>query len=390
MGARLSAKGLDALHEVASRHVGDGAIPGLVALVAHGDEVHVETLGVATIGGREMTRDTLFRIASTTKPLTATAALALVSEGLLDLDEPVARLLPELATTRVLRRMDGPLSETVPAARPITVRDLMTFTFGFGFVAEMFMTPEKWPIVAATEKLSLSTLGPPNPESPPDPDTWMARFASLPLLSQPGYRWMYNTGASVLGVLVSRAAGTSLGEAMRTRLFEPLGMSDTAFVADPDRLGTEYRSGEDGLAVVDPPDGQWSKEPAFCDGAAGLVSSADDLLAVARMLMRGGSPVLPAELVEEMTRDQLTESQRRGAEPFLQERSWGLCQAVSVSGPWAGSYGWDGGLGTSWLVDPVREMVVIVLTQRMWDTAELPPVHSEIQDAAYAALAPAG
>ena len=152
-------------------------------------------------------RDSIFRIASTTKPITAAATLALAAEGLLDLDEPVDRLLPELACRRVLRRADGPLDDTVPAARAITVRDLLTFTFGFGMMGEMFASPQPWPVVAATGELRLATIGPPDPPVPPDPDTWIAALASLPLLAQPGERWMYNTGAQVLGVLAARAAG---------------------------------------------------------------------------------------------------------------------------------------------------------------------------------------
>jgi CubicO group peptidase (beta-lactamase class C family) len=140
------------------------------------------------------------------------------------------------------------------------------------------------------------------------------------------------------------------------------------------------------LTVWDPPDGSWSRPPAFEDGAAGLVSTVDDLLAFARMFLRGGAPVLSRESVTEMTRDQLTPAQRAGQEAFLSERSWALCQSVVVSGDRAGAYGWYGGLGSSFLVDPVRDLVVIVLTQRLWEAAQPPAVHIELQAAAYAAL----
>jgi CubicO group peptidase (beta-lactamase class C family) len=384
----LSSQGLERFAEVAASHVGPDKIPGLVALVWREEQVHVEALGSLSLGGPPVRRDSLFRIASTSKPVTGAAVMAMVDDGVFGLDDDVDKWLPELAGRRVLRRMDGPLDETVPAERPITIRDLLTFTFGFGMVVEMFMAAAPWPVVKAATDLHLCTLGPPSPDEQPDPDTWMAGLGSLPLLAQPGKRWMYNTGASVLGVLAARADGKPLGDVLRSRIFERLGMVDTAFfVTDQSRLATAYAPGPDGLVLWDAPEGQWSHPPAFGDGAAGLVSTADDLLAFARMFLAGGASVLSKEAVGEMTRDQLTASQRAGTgEAFLHGRSWSLCQSVLIEGPRAGAFGWDGGLGTSWLVDPARELVVIVLTQRLWETSEPPPVHGELQDAAYAAL----
>jgi CubicO group peptidase (beta-lactamase class C family) len=379
--------GLEALHAVAKRHVGDELVPGLVALVACGEQVHVESLGHLEIGGRPVARDSLFRIASTTKPVTAVGTLALVEEGLLALDEPVQRLLPELADRRVLFSLDGPLSDTVPARRPITVRDLLTFTFGFGMVAEMFTAPSPWPVAAATQKLNLGTLGGPSPSAQPDPDTWIAGLGSLPLMAQPGERWFYNTGASVLGVLCARAAGQPFDEVLSSRIFEPLDMRDTAFWAqDTARLATAYRPTPDGLVVHDPPQGAWSRPPAFPDGAAGLVSTVDDLLALGRMLLADGSPVLSEESARAMRTDQLTPEQkaRGGLGPrFFEKLTWSFGQAVHTDG----SFGWDGGLGTTWRVDPGRDLIVIVLTQRHWERADPPQVHRDIQAVAYAALA---
>src|SRR5881392_2517662 len=159
----LTAAGLEGLHAAAEGHVGDEKVPGLVALVARGGQVHVEALGRLAVGGPPVARDSIFRIASTTKPITAAVTLAVASEGLIGLDEPVDRLLPELAGRRVLRSMDGPLDDTVPAARAITVRELLTFTFGFGMVGEMFASAQPWPVVAATGELRLATIGPPDP-----------------------------------------------------------------------------------------------------------------------------------------------------------------------------------------------------------------------------------
>src|ERR1035438_1894460 len=302
----LTADGLARFSAVAAAQVADDPaqvtddkVPGLVALVARGNQVQVEALGSLSIGGPPVHRDSIFRITSMTKPVTAAATLALAGEGLLRLDEPVDRLLPELASRQVLRRTDGPLDDTVPAHRAITVRDLLTFTFGFGMELEMFTAPHPWPVVAAAEALYLNTIGPPNPAEQPDPGTWIAALGSLPLLAQPGERWLYNTGASVLGVLLARAAGQPFAEVLRTRIFEPLGMRDTGFWASqPGRMATLYRgSGKAGFAVLDERGRDWSKPPAFCDGAVGLVSTAGDLLAFSRMLLRGGSPVLPAEAV---------------------------------------------------------------------------------------------
>jgi CubicO group peptidase (beta-lactamase class C family) len=251
---------------------------------------------------------------------------------------------------------------------------------------EMFMADQQWPVVTAAMQAGLSTIGPPQPDAFVDPDTWIARFGELPLLAEPGERWLYNTGAHVLSVLCARAAGVPYDEVLRTRIFEPLGMNDTAFhTEDVERLATAYQPTGDGLAVWDPPDGQWSRPPVFPDGAAGLISTADDLLAFARMLLRDGDPVLTPDQVREMSRDHLTPDQRASGEPILGGRGWGLGTSVVRDGPWSGAIGWDGGLGTSFLVHPQRDLAVIVLTQRMFDTAQASAVHTDLQQAALAA-----
>jgi CubicO group peptidase (beta-lactamase class C family) len=273
--------------------------------------------------------------------------------------------------------MDGPLEDTVPAEGPVTVRGLLTFTFGFGMALEMFTAPEPWPVVAAAGKAGLATIGPPQPDDFVDPETWITRFGELPLLAQPGQRWLYNTGAHVLSVLCARAAGTSYDEVLRTRIFAPLGIRDTGFHTESaGRLATAYARTADGLVVWDPPDGQWSRPPAFYDGAAGLVSTADDLLAFARMLLRGGDPVLTAGTVAEMTRDQLTPEQRAKVWPgfsFLDDRGWGYGVSVTEWG-----YTWEGGTGTAWSNIPDRNATVIVLTQRSPDETGFPAVCDEV------------
>jgi CubicO group peptidase (beta-lactamase class C family) len=371
---------------IVARAVEDGQAPGIVAGVSRGDDVHVAVAGSMALDGAPMRRDSLFRIASITKPMTAAALLALVQEGLVDLEEPVDRLLPELAERRVLRRPDAPLNDTEPAARPILVRELLTFTWGFGMQGAMFLADPPWPILTATQERELNTLGPPHPGSTPDPDTWMARFAELPLITQPGERWLYQSGSQVLGVLAARAAGTSFEEVLHTRLLAPLGMADTAFHAvDVDRLVTAYQWDGGQLEVLDPPGGEWARPPLFADGGAGLVSSVDDELAFGRMLLRGGSgpsgPVLTADTVTEMTRDHLTPQQRGRVWPgfdLLDGRGWGLGVSVLPDG----RYSWDGGLGTSWSNVPADDLTVVVLTQRAWDETGPPAVCDAVLTAA--------
>ncbi len=370
------------IDEVVERAVQQGQAPGVVAAVARGQAVHVATAGVMAVGGQPMRRDTLFRITSNTKPMTAAAVLSLVDDGLLDLNGPVDELAPELAGRRVLSRPDGTLGRTVPAERPVTVRDLLTFTWGFGMQGAMFMAAEPWPIAAAAAERRLATFGPPEPGSTPDPDTWMARLGELPLLAQPGERWLYQSGAQVLGVLAARAAGAPFGDVLRERVFGPLGMKDTGFwAADTARLATAYQLRDGAFTVTDPPDGQWSRPPLFPDGGAGLVSSADDVVAFGRMLLRGGGPVLKPATVAEMTRDQLTPAQRANVWPgfsFLGDRGWGY--GVSVLDD--GRYTWEGGFGTVWSNLPAQDLTVVVLTQRAADETGMPAVCDEVLAAA--------
>jgi CubicO group peptidase (beta-lactamase class C family) len=368
------------LEEIVETAVARGDAPGVVAAVGRGDETYVAAAGVMAVGGPPMRPTTLFRIASITKPVTAAVVLSLAEDGLLGLDEPVDRLLPELADRRVLRRPDGPLTDTIEAERAVTTRDLLAFTWGFGMQGAMFMAPEPWPIVRAVAERELSSFGPPDPDTTPEPDTFMARLGELPLLAQPGERWLYSAGSQVLGVLAARAAGAPFEEVMRERVLAPLGMRDTAFYAsDTSRLATAYERRDGQLAVTDQPEGQWSRPPRFPDGAAGLVSTAEDLLRFGRMLLRGGGEVLKPGTVAEMTRDQLTPAQRARVWPgfsFLGDRGWGY--GVSVT-DWG--YTWEGGSGTAWANVPDRDMTVVVLTQRAVDETGLPAVCDEVRTA---------
>src|SRR5438093_269720 len=236
----LSAARLARMHDVMAGYVERGEVPGIVTAVSRRGDAHVDAIGTKAVGGgAPVARDTIFRIASMTKPIIAVATLILVEECVLRLDEPVDRLLPELAGRRVLRALDAALDDTAPAQRPITVRDLLTFRMGFGIV---MAPPGTYPIQKAMSELLLGQ-GPPSPSTPPAPDEWIRRLGTLPLMHQPGERWMYNTGSDVLGVLIARASGEALETFLRERLFEPLGMKDTGFSVPAtklDRLATSY------------------------------------------------------------------------------------------------------------------------------------------------------
>jgi CubicO group peptidase (beta-lactamase class C family) len=374
------------IDEIVRAAVEDGQAPGVVAAVGRGrtGTGHVAVAGVMTVGGPPMRADTLFRISSITKPLTAAVVLALIDDGALALNEPVEGLLPELAERAVLRHPDAPLNDVLPAHRPVTVRDLLTFTWGFGMQGAMFMAAEPWPVVAAVTKRELGSFGPPQPAVTPDPDTWMARLGELPLLAQPGERWLYQAGSQVLGVLAARAADAPFEEVMRRRLLDPLGLRDTGFhAADTARLATAYERRDGRLVVTDPPDGQWSRPPAFPDGGGGLVSTAADVLAFGRMLLRGGATVLRPATVAEMTRDQLTTEQRGRVWPgfsFLDDRGWGYGLSVLDDGRCT----WEGGLGTAWSVVPAQDLTVVVLTQRAADETGMPAVCDDVLAAARA------
>jgi len=371
-----SQAGLDRLHEAMAARVAKGELPGMVTLVARDEDVYVDPIGVKAFGGNEpMRRDTIFRITSMTKPILALATMMLVEEGALALDEPVDRLLPELAERRVLKRIDGPLDETVPVRRPITIDDLLTFRMGHGLIVEPTFDPP-YPIVNAARELQL-VMGPPEPRTPHDPDEWIKRFGTLPLMYQPGERWQYNTGSLVLGVLVERASRQPLAEFFRTRIFEPLGMKDTGFKVTaeqsrrlPSHYQTNFQTGKLEEQTVSAPS-VWTAPPAFPSGAAGLVSTIDDYLAFARLLLNEGvhekRRLLSQRSVRLMTTNHLTPEQMATGGPILGGQGWGYGMAVITApdevSPEPGRYGWNGGYGTFWFNDPTGRLVAIAMTQ---------------------------
>jgi len=374
------------LHAALAPYVERGENPGFVAAIVRDGRESLEVLGVKSAGGAErLEPDSIFRVSSLTKPVTATAAMLLVEEGRLHLDEPIDRLLPELAGRRVLRHVEGPIDDVVPAVRAVTVRDLLTFRLGFG----MLMTPPgAYPIQRALDALALGE-GIPRPAEPPELDTWIHRFATLPLMHQPGERWLYNTSANVLGALVERAAERPFDAFLRERLFTPLGMSDTDFSVPASKLGRFTPSylvdpQTQKLSLYDRVDGQWSKPPAFPGGAAGLVSTVPDFLRFGALLLGGGAVngrrLLSEESVRTLTTDALTpENKAFGAlvPGFFESYGWGFGMAVVTAktdelGRSGGSYGWDGGLGSTWYNDPVTKTTGVLFTQRSWSNPAPP------------------
>ncbi|HEY1642056.1 MAG TPA: serine hydrolase domain-containing protein [Streptosporangiaceae bacterium] len=397
-GSGLSAARLQRMHDVLAGHVERGELTGLVTLIARHGEVQANGIGTLTPDGAVPGPDTIFRIASMSKPVAAAAAMILIEECRLRLDDPVDELLPELAGRQVLRRLDGPLDETVPAEQPIRVRDLLTFTSGLGMV---FAEPGRLPLADALSDPQLGQ-GVPAPDQVAAPDEWMARLGKLPLAHQPGTSWLYNTSADILSVLIARAAGQPLEAFLAERVFGPLGMTDTGFsvpAANIGRLATSWTNDADTGAVVvydEAAGGQWSRPPAFPSLAGGLVSTAHDYYRFADMLRAGGrhgnDRLLSRMSVDLMTSDRLTDTQKAAGglgSDFFDNQGWGYCMSVVTrrTGPQsAGAYGWDGGLGTCWRNDPAEDATMILLTQQMWSSPAGPSLVSDFWTLCYQAL----
>ncbi len=398
-GSGFTKSRLERMRQVLSGYVERRELLGMVYLVSHGDEAQVETLGTMAVDGdKPMQRDTIFRIASITKPIVAVAAMTLVEECKLRLDEPIDQWLPELTNRRVLKSLGAEIDDTVPAKRAITLRDLLTYTMGFGSV---MAAPDTYPIQKYIHDYKIGGDGPPHPAQALSTDEWIRNLGKLPLIAQPSERWMYNVSGDVLGVLVGRVTGKSLGAFLRERIFDPLGMKDTAFFVPPekqDRLPVQYakNSQTNTLDVYDDvTNSEWGKPPPFESGAGGLVSTVDDYFAFARMMLNkgrlGSEQILSRATVELMTSDQLTPEQRIGADLFFGGySSWGFGMAVETRRDdlyhIPGRYGWEGGLGTSMRVDPANGMIGILFTQLMMDSPEAPKLYNDFWTLAYSAM----
>ena len=394
MSDALSPAGLRQLHDLMAAHLTSGRMPGLIALVARGDDVHVDAIGHGAFDDdRPLARNAIFRIASLSKPIVAAAAMTLIEDGTLRLDQSVDDLLPELADRRVLRSIGSELDDTVPAVRSITVEDLLSYRMGVGTILAM---PGTFPYQRAEAELRLQSIGgPPWPPGPRDPDSWIAALGTLPLVHQPGEQWMYNTSGQVLGILLARAAATDLDSLLTERILGPLAMVDTGFSVPADRrdrLTSFYQpdpetDGDEPDLLDDRADSWWAGPPRHPDASGWLVSTVDDLWAFASMLRAGGTvdgiQVLSSGSVALMTTDRLTDAQRASAsEVFLGEGcGWGLGMEVPATGssglplPWG--YGWDGGSGTSWRTNPETGTTGILLTQRAMISPQAPKVFDD-------------
>jgi CubicO group peptidase (beta-lactamase class C family) len=327
------------LRDLLETSVESGTVPGAAALVARGDDVEVA-------GAGEVERESIVRIASITKPITAAAIMILVDEGLISLADPIVRWLPELASPVVVRTPESAIDDVVPATRPITVEDVLTFRAGWGF-------PSDFSLPAVVELFrKLPVFGPRE-----TPDEWLATLAQVPMLRQPGEAWLYNTCSDVQGVLIARISRQPLPEFFAERIFEPLGMSDASFHVPSEKLDRlpPYRGPD--FAPID--DGLWTEPPIFPSGAGGLVSTLSDWHRFGRMLLADGGALLSPESVRLMTTDHLTQEQRDASTLFLEGAGWGFGGAVAADG----RYGWVGGTGTSAHVASSSGTIGILLTQ---------------------------
>ena len=382
------------IDELFERNIAAGVISGAVALVErHGEIVYEHASGWRDIeAAHPMRRDTLFRIASMSKPVTVACAMTFVDEGKLRLDDPVDEWLPELANRPVLRKPTGPLDDTVPMERPITLRDLCTHRSGY--MSHGAMTFPLGQAMAAVGGLFSDQL---------DADEFMMALGQIPLLDQPGARYTYGISHDILGVMLGRVAGQPLADVVQRRIAEPLGMTDTAFHAvDPSRLAVPYTPGSDGKLVPDSriDQARWHQPPRFAAGAGGMVSSAHDYLRFGAMLLRGGAyegtRVLSRRAVELMRTNHLTERQRavtryRGTKLFFGYRGYGLGVEIVddlTAAPALtslGAFGWGGYFGTWWHSFPVEDLVAVMMIQ-VTDAEENLPVAMDFQTLVMAAL----
>ena len=360
---------LDRNREPIREVVDAGLLAGVVTMVwQRGEVLQVNEIGCRDVEARiPMQRDTVFRIASMSKPVTTAAAMALVGEGKLALDDPITRWLPEFGDMHVLDDRKGPLDATSPGRRPITVDDLLTHRSGLAYA------------FSVTGPLSRAYLRLPVRQHP---DTWLAELTALPLVHQPGERMTYSHATDVLGIIVERIEGKKLHEVLAERIFEPLAMHDTGFFVTADgrrRAATMYTLDDDNQLAHDVMGPPPITPPAFCLGGGGLWSTVDDYLRFARMLLGEGEVdgirVLSAEAVRLMRTNRLTDEQRR--QPFLGAPYWvgrGFGLGLSVvtdpvkSGPLfgpggLGTFGWPGAYGTWWQADPTHDLILIYLVQ---------------------------
>lgn len=395
-GSGFSAPGLDRMERVLRADV-PGEVPGYVYALHRKGETVIRAHGTfeANGAGAAMAEDVIFRIASITKPVTAAAAMMLVEDGVLTLDGPIDPFLPELANRKVLKRIDGPLDDTEPAKRPISLRDLLTMRMGLGAI---MVWPSAYPIQHAMDERKVS----PGPVLfSGSSDDYMKGLGELPLAHQPGEEWLYDTGLNVAGILIARASGKKLSAFMEERVFAPLGMKDTGFYVPGEkqhRMPVCYAKDQatGAFNVFDPSGGSgFLTPPAHEAGNGGLVSTVPDFLTFMRMLHGfgevDGRRVLSRPTVELMRTDAIAPA-HKAAQPFFfgEGGGWGLGMSVATkktaSFNNAGRFGWDGGFGTSAYSDPVEDLTGVLFTQRTMDSPVAPKVFNDFWTQAYAAI----
>jgi CubicO group peptidase (beta-lactamase class C family) len=396
MSKAFSAERLLRLDTVVRERVAAGEAAGAVVLLERKGEVHVAVSGAQELAsGAPMRRDSIFRVASMTKPIVAVTALSLLEEAKIRLDDPLDRFLPELAGRKVLRDPQGPLADTVPAERSLTLRDLLTFRAGIGTV---FLNEGVYPLQTAIVAAQIEASAVPHDLSP---EEMLKRYAALPMMHQPGTVWRYHNAYDLLGILVARVAGKPLDEVIAERVTGPLGMKDTSFHVPDDelaRLTTAYQLDRKTKKLEHFGEGpsassHRSVRPA---GAVGLFSTADDMLAFGQMLRHDGklgkTRILARPTVEAMRTDQIPEAQK-AVSPFFNgfwdSRGWGfgVSMVTRRSSPSAspGRFGWDGALGTTWYSDPREDMTALLMTQRMGNPFTV-PLNVDFATLAYQAI----
>ena len=350
-----------------------GLLSGALTVVwQRGEVLQVNEIGYRDVDAKlPMARDTLFRIASMTKPVTVAAAMSLVDEGKLALRDPIARWAPELADARVLDDPRGPLDKTHPAGRAIVIEDLLIHTSGLAYSFSA-----SGPIARAYMRLPFNQGS----------DAWLAELAALPLVHQPGDKVTYSHAIDVLGVIVSRIEGKPFYQVLDERVLGPAGMVDTGFFVSAEargRAATMYRLDEEHQLrhdVMGPPH---VKPPSFCNAGGGLWSTADDYLRFVRMLLGDGSVdgvrVLSPESARLMRTDRLTDEHKRhnflGA-PHWVGRGFGLnlsvvtdpAKSAPLFGPGGlGTFSWPGAYGTWWQADPSADLILLYFIQHCPD-----------------------
>jgi CubicO group peptidase (beta-lactamase class C family) len=386
----MTTQSVQLFEAVLNEHIARGELAGVVALVWRPEQpTHSITMGRRDVSRNlPITRDTIFRIASLTKPVTNVAALTLLEEGRFDLDDPITRVAPEFNTLRVLEDPEGALDRTIPAARDITYRDLLTHRSGLTYAAF-----HRGPIRAAYA----ATLGG-EIDNELSPDEWLARLATLPLIDQPGAAFHYGVSSDLLGFLLARIEGTTLGDVMRQRVFDPLGMHDTHFVVPHDKRHRRAAltgfddAGRLTTLVVAPGGHALAERPdsmTFEGGGGGLWSTADDYVAFARLFVGGGAVdgvrVLRSDTCALMMSNQLTPTQRTqarmfGRPLFAKGHGYGMGVAVVTEPEHAdvlrcrggvGTVGWPGAYGSWWQADPNDGSVRVFLSHNMLELSQL-------------------